>query len=67
MNHRQRLRSLTYIALAFLPLLLSGCPRVIVLEYVPSNSLKGHGAVQVEPFEYVLAILPILVAYRKER
>ncbi len=55
MNHRQRLRSLTYIAVAFMPLLLSGCLRVIVLEYVPSNPLKGHGAVQVEPFEYVPA------------
>jgi hypothetical protein len=32
--------------------LLAGCPRVISLDYVPSNSLKGQGRLQVEPFKY---------------
>jgi hypothetical protein len=32
--------------------LLAGCPRVISLDYVPSNSLRGQGQLQVETFEY---------------
>ena len=41
--------------LAFLVLaavLLAGCPRVISLDYLPSNKLKGQGRLQVETFEY---------------
>ena len=30
----------------------AGCPRVISLDYIPSNKLKGQGRLQVEPFEY---------------
>ena len=33
-------------------ILIAGCPRVISLDYVPSNKLKGQGRLQVEPFEY---------------
>jgi hypothetical protein len=32
--------------------LSSGCPRVLYLEYHPSNPLKGKGPVQVTPFFY---------------
>ena len=32
--------------------LLAGCPRVISLDYVPSNKLKGHGRLQVDTFKY---------------
>jgi hypothetical protein len=33
-------------------LTMIGCPAVITLDYVPSNSLKGQGTVQVETFRY---------------
>ncbi len=33
-------------------LTLTGCPAVIALDYVPSNSLKGQGPVQVDTFRY---------------
>lgn len=39
-------------ALFLLACLSSGCPRVLYLDYQPSNSLKGNGAVQVAPFHY---------------
>jgi hypothetical protein len=32
--------------------LSAGCPRVMSLDYVPSNPLRGHGRVQVDTFEY---------------
>ena len=32
--------------------LLTGCPRVLYLDYQPSTSMKGSGAVQVEGFTY---------------
>jgi hypothetical protein len=35
-----------------LAILLAGCPRVISLDYVPSNKLRGQGRVQIETFEY---------------
>ena len=31
---------------------LTGCPRVLYLDYQPSTSMKGSGAVQVEGFAY---------------
>jgi hypothetical protein len=39
-------------ALLILACLSSGCPRVLHLDYRPSNSLKGTGIVQVAPFLY---------------
>jgi uncharacterized lipoprotein YajG len=42
-------------SLLLLPLaivVLTGCPGVIALDYVPSNSLKGQGMVQVDAFRY---------------
>lgn len=39
-------------ALLLLACLSSGCPRVLYLDYQPSNSLKGNGPVQVAPFLY---------------
>lgn len=38
--------------LLVLSLFLSGCPLIISLDYVPSNSAKGEGAVQVGDFIY---------------
>ncbi len=32
--------------------LIAGCPRVISLDYVPSNPLKGQGRLQVNTFDY---------------
>ena len=32
--------------------LIAGCPRVISLDYAPSNLLKGHGRLQVATFDY---------------
>jgi hypothetical protein len=32
--------------------MIAGCPRVISLDYVPSNSLKGQGRLQVNTFDY---------------
>ena len=31
---------------------IAGCPRVISLDYVPSNKLRGQGRLQVKAFEY---------------
>ena len=39
-------------ALLIVACLSSGCPRVLYLDYQPSNSLKGNGTVQVAPFLY---------------
>ena len=39
-------------ALLIVACLSSGCPRVLHLDYQPSNSLKGNGTVQVAPFLY---------------
>lgn len=39
-------------ALFIMACLSSGCPRVLHLDYQPSNSLKGTGPVQVAPFLY---------------
>jgi hypothetical protein len=33
-------------------LLIAGCPRVISLDYVPSNPLRGQGRLQVDVFDY---------------
>lgn len=38
--------------LLILALCLSGCPLIISLDYVPSNSAKGQGPIQVEDFIY---------------
>jgi hypothetical protein len=35
-----------------MPLVLSGCPRVLSLDYQPSTTAKGTGTVRVEPFLY---------------
>jgi len=39
---------------ALLPflLILSGCPRILSLDYQPSNVLKGQGTIQIESFRY---------------
>jgi len=39
-------------ALLIVACVSSGCPRVLYLDYHPSNSLKGSGTVQVAPFLY---------------
>ena len=39
-------------ALLALSLFLSGCPLIISLDYVPSNTVKGQGAVHVGDFIY---------------
>jgi hypothetical protein len=39
-------------ALLIVACLSSGCPRVLSLDYQPSNSVKGNGTVQVTPFLY---------------
>jgi hypothetical protein len=39
-------------ALLIVACLSSGCPRVLHLDYQPSNSMKGNGTVQVAPFLY---------------
>ena len=39
-------------ALLLVACLSSGCPRVLYLDYQPTNSLKGSGPVQVTPFRY---------------
>ena len=31
---------------------LTGCPRVLYLDYHPSSSVRGHGTVQVQSFTY---------------
>lgn len=40
-------------ALLILACLSSGCPRVLYMDYQPSNSLKGNGTIRVAPFLYV--------------
>lgn len=40
------------VFLVLAAVLLAGCPRVISLDYVPSNKLRGQGRLQVETFEY---------------
>ncbi len=41
------------VAALFIVACLSvGCPRVLYLDYQPSNSIRGNGAVQVAPFIY---------------
>ena len=42
----------TLTALVLTALLCSGCPRVLYLDYQPSTSIKGSGAVRVDPFLY---------------
>jgi hypothetical protein len=50
---REAVPSLAVVALLLLSTwLTAGCPRVISLDYIPSNPLKGHGRLQVETFEY---------------
>ena len=39
-------------ALLIVACLSSGCPRVLHLDYQPSNSFKGTGPIQVAPFLY---------------
>ena len=39
-------------ALLIVAYLNFGCPRVLYLDYQPSNSIRGNGAVQVAPFIY---------------
>ena len=52
-DKRGIVHSLTVTALLFLvSWLTAGCPRVISLDYVPSNPLKGQGRLQVEMFGY---------------
>lgn len=46
---RQRWLVTTLLTMACLS---SGCPRMLHLNYQPSNSLKGNGTVQVGPFLY---------------
>lgn len=38
--------------LVCIAIVIAGCPRVISLDYVPSNKLRGQGRLQVEAFEY---------------
>ena len=38
--------------LAVMGLLIAGCPRMLSLDYVPSNPLKGQGRLQVDVFDY---------------
>jgi hypothetical protein len=38
--------------LVVIGLVIAGCPRVISLDYVPSNPLRGQGRLQVEVFDY---------------
>ncbi|HSL06120.1 MAG TPA: hypothetical protein VK901_21595 [Nitrospiraceae bacterium] len=40
------------VALFIVACVSFGCPRVLYLDYQPSNSLKGNGTVQVTPFLY---------------
>jgi len=40
------------VALFIVACLSSGCPRVLYLDYQPSNPLRGNGAVQVASFIY---------------
>ena len=40
------------LLLVAMALLMAGCPRVISLDYIPSNKLRGQGRLQVETFEY---------------
>lgn len=50
----RRYRTLALILLlAGVSILATACPRVISLNYSPSNQLTGQGEVQVLPFEYV--------------
>jgi hypothetical protein len=43
---------LSFLLLTLATVGLAGCPGVIALDYVPSNSLKGQGTVQVDTFQY---------------
>jgi hypothetical protein len=40
------------IGLLFLAVTTAGCPRMVSLEYQPSNPLRGEGAVGTAPFRY---------------
>lgn len=44
----------TSLSLALLPflLILSGCPKILSLDYQPSNVLRGQGTIQIESFRY---------------
>ncbi len=44
----------TCLSLALLPflLVLSGCPRILSLDYQPTNVLRGQGTIQIESFSY---------------
>jgi hypothetical protein len=46
---RFRLRA---IALLFLVVTTAGCPRMVSLDYQPSNPLRGEGSVGTAPFRY---------------
>ena len=39
-------------ALLIVACLSFGCPRMLYLDYQPSNSIKGNGAIEVAPFFY---------------
>lgn len=45
-------RSCIPALLVVIGLLIAGCPRVISLDYVPSNPLRGQGRLQVDGFDY---------------
>lgn len=45
-------RPSTIAGLLAVALLAAGCPRVLHLDYQPSNSIKGNGAIEVAPFLY---------------
>src|SRR5918997_2172158 len=34
-------------------LILSGCPRILSIDYQPSNTIKGEGTIQIGPFRYM--------------
>jgi hypothetical protein len=38
--------------LIIIAVFIAGCPRVISLDYIPSNKLRGQGRLQVETFQY---------------
>lgn len=47
LHHRWSVAALVIVAWASV-----GCPRVLHLDYQPSNSIKGNGTVEVAPFLY---------------
>lgn len=45
-------RSVWMTGLLLLAVMTAGCPRIVSMEYQPTNSLKGEGTVGIAPFRY---------------